>query len=749
MIIERITRRALLLPSIFVFLSVLIRCYLGIPGMLIFVSLSSVLLLAVKGKGRTMFSVALTVCLMTYISGYFTIYTSHEDPVYGQNVSFDCKIHSVERTLDGTVRIRAYSSRFGFLEFKSVEGYDPVAGERISCEGYFFEADEPRDPGQFDYKRYLERKGIEHAFKPDMITASGSAPLLNRLLYSMDERFFELRSGMIGLYGDHGPLAASVFMGGSSLIADNVRSLYKRNGCAHILAVSGTHFAGFLALLTYFLDKGRKNRRKKVVYVTFCIMLATLTGWSSSVTRSCIMCSSSYCSKDPLSGLCTACVVMMLADPYSALSYGFLMTSSSAIAILCLTSRIRKRSESFLGKKTASVISPVIASQIGMLPFVTLTSQKYGVIPMLIQITTSFIASVACSFFVPSVILAKCFSPLFIFPSEFMLLLLDSFLCTADRFYIGYGIGRLTALLIVIIVFVFLCEPSFIARKLKKPLILLLCLSFIFNITDKICEPDARVVFIDVGQGDSCLILASGKTILIDGGTYDAGKDNVLPVLEYYDIRHIDVTIATHWDSDHLGGLLYLYQQGITGKIYTSFVEADMKQQQVMDEYLNGEDVKEVFESMNEGDVIRLSDECVLKVIYPSLCDVSDGENEDSLVILMSCNDMSMLFTGDLGIESEEILLDRYDIGKVDILKAGHHGSEYSTGNRLLSEISPSLCIISAGVDNQYGHPAIETLERLNEHDVDVISTQDHGAITVEICDDRYTVSGFLNMHDK
>ena len=156
-----------------------------------------------------------------------------------------------------------------------------------------------------------------------------------------------------------------------------------------------------------------------------------------------------------------------------------------------------------------------------------------------------------------------------------------------------------------------------------------------------------------------------------------------------------------------------------------------------------------MFESMNEGDVIRLSDECILKVIYPSLCDVSDGENEDSLVILMSCNDMSMLFTGDLGIESEEILLDRYDIGKVDILKAGHHGSEYSTGNRLLSEISPSLCIISAGVDNQYGHPAIETLERLNEHDVDVISTQDHGAITVEICNDRYTVSGFLNIHDK
>lgn len=750
MITERLTGRVLLLPSLCLFLSILIRVFLGLSYMTAFVSVSSVLLLIIcKGRDKAMFSCFLAILLMAYSCCYLAAYRGHETPDIGRNLSFECKIHSVEKTLDGVSRIRAYSSEFGFLEFKSVEGFEPVAGEWISCEGYFFEPDVPRDPGQFDYKSYLARKGVEHAFKPDFLSTVKPASILNRFLDLIEERSFDLRCEIIDMYGEYGPLASSVFLGDSSLIEDSERALFKRNGCAHILAVSGTHFAGFLALLTYFLDKGRKNNRKRALYVIFCVILASLTGWSSSVTRSCVMCSSSYCSKDPLSGLCTACIVMMVADPYCAVSYGFLMTSCASMAIIYLTPLINLRLKPYLGKKMTTVIAPVTASQIGMMPFISLTSQRFGVIPALVQITTSFIASSACSFFVPSAILAKCFLPVFIFPSEAMLVLLMKFIRIADKFYAGFSLGNFTGAVVILLAITILCDPSVIAKKLKKPLLLLLLVSLCFSVADKISSPNATAVFIDVGQGDSCLIMAAGKTVLIDGGTYDAGKDNVVPVLEYHDIRHIDVTIATHWDSDHLGGLIYLYQQGITGKIYTSFVKSEPKQLQVMDEYLEGFDVTDVFESMNEGDIISLDDNCTLQVIYPSSDEVSDGENEDSLVIRLICYGTTMLFTGDLGIESEDKLLDRYDIGNVDILKAGHHGSEFSTGNRLLDEISPDICIISAGVGNQYGHPSEKTLGRLRKHDTEVISTQDYGAITIDIYADRYTISGFLIGHGK
>ena len=92
-------------------------------------------------------------------------------------------------------------------------------------------------------------------------------------------------------------------------------------------------------------------------------------------------------------------------------------------------------------------------------------------------------------------------------------------------------------------------------------------------------------------------------------------------------------------------------------------------------------------------------------------------------------------------------LLDSVSIGEVDILKAGHHGSAFSTGYSLLEDTTPDIAVISAGVNNQYGHPASETLKRLDEYDVQVISTQDSGAITVDIYPDRFVIFEYLKSH--
>ena len=743
-----LTKRTLLIPAMAGIVFVALRTYLSFVFAVVTMSILLSLIFCVCGKkGKQLLSFVLTFIVCLILGAYFAIYIPHEDFTY-TNVYAECKVHSVRHTLDGNYKIRAYSYQYGFLEFSLSEGYVPQAGEEILIQGAFYEPYTPRNPGQFDQKSYLKRRGVEYAVKADKITSIRETNLLNRCISYSDNVLYGLRSKIMLLYGEDAPLAASVFMGDSSLAEDDLRTLYKRNGCSHLLAVSGTHFAGFLALITYMLNKGKKQRYKALIYIFSCLVLASFTGWSSSVTRACVMCCASYCSKDSLSGLCIASLIMTVADPYNALSYGFLMTCSASLGIMYITPILRKKADKVIGKELSGVLAPVIASQAGMLPFIVITSQKYGIIPLFVQLITSFIASLACSYFVPSVLLALIFGEVLILPSRSLLELLDLTIRTSDKYYFGFSLTGYVVVAILICILVILFRSSSFAEFMRLPAVILLILSILSGMLDVIGAPEAKVVFIDVGQGDSCLIMSSGKSILIDGGTFDAGKEDVAAVLDHYDIRNVDIAIATHWDRDHLGGLLYLYSCGYIDKIYTSCVDNGPKQLEIMNEYLPDADIEDIFLQLSEGDKVAVSEDCILNVLYPRADSIHTGENEDSLVIDLKCFDITVLLTGDLGIEQEEELILTEQLGKTDILKAGHHGSGFSTGYGLLRETSPDIAVISAGVNNQYGHPSKETLQRLEGSDVTVVSTQDMGAITVLIYKDKYEIFGFLRNHD-
>lgn len=744
----KISRRILLIPAIAGILMVFLRSFCCLAATVAFAGVFCLSLAFIsEKKGRQLMSLLLTLFVSVYICGFFIVYSADVTEPVNRKISLDCKVHDVDHTLDGKYRIRVYSRRCGYLEFKLETGHIPVSGEQLVVEAELYEPEEPRNPGQFDYESYLKRRGIYFGCRTLSVTCIKEAPAMNRYLSSAEYFLYGLRTKILDLYGERAPLAASVFLGDSSLADDCIRSLYQRNGCAHLLAVSGTHFAGFLSLVTYFLNKRKRTRLSSVIYVSFCVFLASFTGWSSSVTRSCIMCSASYCSRDTLSGLSIACLLMTLADPYNALSYGFLMTCSASIGILYMTPIIRSKADAVIGKSLSSAISPVISSQIGMLPFIALTSQKYGVIPLTVQLITSFIASAACAFFVPSVILSLLLASVFIAPSEILLIILDSTVKLADGYYFGIKISSMIALAVLLLTAVLILRSTSVGKLLRIPALSLLCVGILSSMAGIFYAPEAKLVFIDVGQGDSCLILCGGKSVLIDGGTYDAGKDDVLSVLDYYDIRRVDVAIATHWDRDHLGGMLCLYEMGRIDMIYTSYTDPGPKQIEIMEEYLPGESIEDLFIQLSAGDRIEMSPVCTLDVIYPRASDVSNGENDDSVVIKLACNGISVLFTGDLGIDGEEELLSCCSIGKADILKAGHHGSAFSTGYAFLNDTEPDIAVISAGINNQYGHPSSETLERFDEYDTVVLSTQDVGAVTVDIYTDRYKITGYLKSH--
>jgi len=236
-----------------------------------------------------------------------------------------------------------------------------------------------------------------------------------------------------------------------------------------------------------------------------------------------------------------------------------------------------------------------------------------------------------------------------------------------------------------------------------------------------VCPPALTVIFADVGQGDSCVIMAGGKTIMIDGGT-EKNADSLRSILNWYGAEKVDLAFVTHWDDDHYGGISSLYSEGRVAQVVSpTFCTLDPSDPCF---------IPEVTVSI-QNTVYMLDDDVRITVIAPDKADVSS--NDDSLILLLEGCGEKMLFTGDIGFEMEQTLLSKGLLDDYDVLKVAHHGSRTSTGNDFLDKVTPEIAVISCGRNNSYGHPAPETVERLVSHGCVIRRTDEEGAIVFEI----------------
>jgi len=222
-----------------------------------------------------------------------------------------------------------------------------------------------------------------------------------------------------------------------------------------------------------------------------------------------------------------------------------------------------------------------------------------------------------------------------------------------------------------------------------------------------------RVTFIDVGEGDSCLIQTpGGKNILIDGGRGYKGKD-VLPFLKKKGIRRIDTLVATHPDMDHIGGFLAVLDSNIKidkvldpGHRGTSYTYQDF-----LLKVAERKDIK--YYQPRAGQVLDWGEGLKVQVLSPA--HLFRNANDSSIVIKLTYGRTSFLLTGDAGYPAENEMIANFGGGlRSTILKAGHHGAKTSTSSFFLNYVRPKIAIISVG-PNSYGHPFPEVLNRLRE----------------------------------
>ena len=241
-----------------------------------------------------------------------------------------------------------------------------------------------------------------------------------------------------------------------------------------------------------------------------------------------------------------------------------------------------------------------------------------------------------------------------------------------------------------------------------------------------------HVHFLDVGQGDSILVVApSGRQALIDGGPDGDVVSHALADTLPGGDRSLDLVVMTHLDSDHSGGLLEVLDRYSVGAVVTGPRPVGGADSSEWDQKLaqRGITPMEVY----AGYVINLDDGVVLTVLNPHPAGAFGDSNNDSVVMRLTYGEVSVLLTADVESEAEDRLVASGGELRSTVLKVGHHGSSTSTTERFLEAVNPAIVVVSAGAGNPYGHPAPEVVRRLEAKvgEAGVYRTDRHGSVEI------------------
>ncbi|KQL20586.1 DNA internalization-related competence protein ComEC/Rec2 [Cytobacillus solani] len=629
----------------------------------------------------------------------------------------------------------------------------------IACKvtGTLSEPSTATNVNAFNYKEYLRRNQIFWILKADQVNMS-QCTSQKKTPFS----FFQyVRENGIQYVQDHfpsesAPLAIALLFGERDYIDTNVLETYEKLGIVHLLAISGLH-VGMLAGMIYYLGIriGITRERMTIGLLLFLPCYALLTGAAPSVIRAVSMMvlflslrKWSIHAINTIDIISIVFLVYTFLTPYVIYDVGFQLSFSVSFALILSAPILLKRFHQAIPLLLAtSMICQLAAVPIMLYYF-------YEV---------SLISIVANAIYIP------LFS-LIILPAIFLLFLLHLLLGTT----IGVLIQPLNLLIMgmndlarqlslvpfamltfgrpsMFVMFLYLWSiPSFFslwerikgAKRFVQALLLPLSIMCI-HLLGNALSPYGEITFIDVGQGDSILIkLPFGRgTYLIDtGGTiqfnseewkirkkeFEVGKEVVVPFLKSRGIATIDKLIITHGDADHIGGALSVLKELHVKEI---ILPKTQEQSELEKELLTmAKKLRIPWDFVSAGDSWK-GGETIFHVVSPQ-AGVEVERNNGSTVLFVKIGGLRWLFTGDLEEEGEKQLINDYDKLKIDVLKAGHHGSKSSTTESFLDQLEPKIAIISAGKNNRYGHPAEEVLTNLNERKIIILRTDQHGAIT-------------------
>lgn len=562
-------------------------------------------------------------------------------------------------------------------------------------------------------------------------------------ILSVDEgssgQLLRLRNGLLASIAPATDPARSLIAGivcgrSAELRAQPAGDWFSVTGTAHLIAVSGSHLAVVGFVIESALQKTRFSRGlQRGLLVLALAAYAVFTGASASAVRACCMVAATLVAngagrrRHGLSALFVTMAIFVLLRPTVLFEMGFQLSCASVFAILCFCPYATYALvELGVPSGVAGILSVTLCSQLATLP---VTIPAFGTFSLIAPLANAVIGPVISVLLASSVVLVPCsLVPLLshgalvvpmiaarcalFFEQLFAAVPGASVSVPPDSMWI-YLVPCLLAVLLV-------WWPRPRARPMAVGLLcLMLAAAVPYVYWERFAPP--LVTVLDVGQADAILVRQGGAVALVDCGL----DERVVSALVRNNVHHIDAVFVTHWDEDHWGGLPDVLDQFSVGAIVVAADALDGAPAEV----LNRPGV--TYRQVACGDTVDIG-AFRTRVMWPF--DTVDGEgNEDSLVLLLSYaqegKSLRVLLTGDAELDQEREFV--REVGDIDVLKLGHHGSKVSVDTDLLGTLKPELSIASAGEGNRYGHPSDACIDAVKEAGGAFECTIEHGDITV------------------
>ena len=715
-------------------------------GSIAFLSIPIAIIILLITKNKKI--IVILICLIISI-GYVSIlenkYSKISDMPIKEMVTIISDIQEKEYKKVCTAKIVRNNKKI-LINIKMSQDIPSIKyGDSLYIEGEFKQPEEARNYKGYNYKQYLKTKKIIGTVELEKVKILKSSN--GSFIHNIQKYIRDTINGT--LTDEEGNLLLAILLGDKDKLSEDIQESFKTSNLSHMLAVSGAHVSYIILGLTYVLQNsiiGKKNG--KIVCIIFLLAFMAITNFTPSVTRACIMAiltllsSIIYRKSDVYTNISVAALITLIFNPYSLLDLGFQLSYGGTIGIIIFIKRIQeKKSNSkvinyikqmaLVSIYANIIIIPIMMYHFNTVSFTFIISNIMASPILGIIVITGFL------FIITSITVKPLTRLIAIFIKPILSILIKiSQICSKLPFSNILVVTPYMFNVISYYAIILYCIKSKKNNKCKIIICLLIVLILI-NFIIYIFPQKLRIFFIDVGQGDSTLIITPDKkTVLIDGGgsdSFDVGEKVLLPYLLDRRILKIDYVLISHFDTDHCGGILTIMEKVKVKNIIISEQAEHSENYERFKKLMIHKRIRLI--EVKKGDKIKIGRYSEFKILFPTSRLLSENPlNNNSIVTQFNYNNFKMLFTGDIEKLAEQQILkaEKAEI-RADILKVAHHGSKTSSIPEFIKAVKPKIALIGVGKNNTFGHPNQQTIKNLENIKCRIYRTDLQGEIIIKI----------------
>lgn len=658
-----------------------------------------------------------------------------------------------------------YTEKDNFSEEEKQKIISLTYGDYIKVNGKIVIAEMLGNIGEFNYKRYLNSKGIYgtiNGYSVEYVENRGDK--IGKIIYKIRDKISAVYNE--NLEEENANLLKGMIYGDTKELNEEIKEWFQNIGISHITAVSGSNLNNLLVILGIVAYKFSKKRIYMIFQIICIIMFCCISGLELSVLRASIMtviliiCKARNVQINIYKTLVITFFIMLGINPLYIFNVGMTLSFLSIIGIAVFSKRIYNFFESKIkwrvkNKKMAdllckifNLVSITLGIYVVILPITIYYFNSFSLITILSNLMISFLSDIICMLGMISLIFFKL--P---YVSKCMFYVLNVLL--KFLIYISKNLNKIAGIIsikelpiyLIVIYYMYVAILCFsysktchakitqnAVNKIKNIILSFFIVLCAFEyIKSMFC--DNYIYFFNVGQGEMALVKEKDTYIMVDSGSITNDTSYIFDSFaKRRNIDKIDALVISHFHEDHINGVKDIIEKyNVEYLIYSYPYDMENEEYVKITEKLKESATKSI--TVKAGDNIIINN-ISLDVLFPQnnylKCgDSSESENANSLVVNMKIKEKNYLFTGDSTKASEKYVLEsiaRLNISKIDLIKVAHHGSKTSSSEEYISKICPKVAIISAKY-KVYKHPSEETLKVLNKYGVITYVTEKVGGI--------------------